>query len=259
MMDILSMDELSMGSSFVHKRHPFVKLTVTIAYILLVVSYDMDNLTGLMPMMLIPAVLFGLSDISVLTGLYKLRLVLPLVIVIGIWNPILNHTPAVTIGDIIVSEGMISFITLILKSVMTLLMSFLLIATTGIDGVCMALRKAHVPGVLVTLIMITYRYINVLILEAATMWEAYHLRAPGQKGVKINAWGSFLGGLLLRSMDRASDLYESMRLRGFNGDFDYISQKKITLLDAAFAIILIFIMVIFRVFNIANLIGELFI
>ena len=41
----------------------------------------------------------------------------------------------------------------------------------------------------------------------------------GQKGIHISVWGSFLGQLLLRSMDRAQALYESMELRGFCGEF----------------------------------------
>ena len=51
------------------------------------------------------------------------------------------------------------------------------------------------------------------------MIQAYSLRAPNQKGIHISAWGSFLGQLLLRSMDRAQELYYSMLLRGFRGEF----------------------------------------
>ena len=49
------------------------------------------------------------------------------------------------------------------------------------------------------------------------MWQAYTLRAPGQRGIRVEAWGSFAGMLLLRSMDRAGAVYQSMLLRGFDG------------------------------------------
>ena len=52
------------------------------------------------------------------------------------------------------------------------------------------------------------------------MTQAYRLRAPGQKGVHLKAWGSFVG-LLLRSIDRADEVYHSMLLRGYNGNFVY--------------------------------------
>ena len=42
---------------------------------------------------------------------------------------------------------------------------------------------------------------------------AYALRAPGEKGIHFRAWGSLLGQLLLRSVDRAQLVYESMLLR----------------------------------------------
>lgn len=50
------------------------------------------------------------------------------------------------------------------------------------------------------------------------MMLAYKLRAPGQKGIHFKVWGSFLGLLLLRSMDRAQTVYESMLLRGYQGE-----------------------------------------
>ena len=102
---------------------------------------------------------------------------------------------------------MISMLTLMLKGVFCLMASFLLMATTPIDSLCAALRKLHVPGLLVTLLLLTYRYVGVMTEELAVMTDAYHLRAPGQKGIQVSAWGSFLGQLLLRSMDRAQELY----------------------------------------------------
>lgn len=53
------------------------------------------------------------------------------------------------------------------------------------------------------------------------MMQAYSLRAPRQKGIHFKAWGSFVGQLLLRSMDRAGVVYESMTLRGYQGEFCY--------------------------------------
>ena len=82
------------------------------------------------------------------------------------------------------------------------------------------------PKLLTALLLLTYRYVEVLLEQAGIMTTAYHLRAPGQKGIAVSAWGSFLGQLLLRSMDRAEDLYESMELRGFTGEFYYAERQK---------------------------------
>ena len=77
------------------------------------------------------------------------------------------------------------------------------------------MRAIHVPGILITQITLSYRYIIVLLREMERMWTSYHMRAPGQKGIQIKAWGSFLGLLFLRSMERADNIYHSMLLRGY--------------------------------------------
>ncbi len=217
--DLREMDELSSGDSPIHTVSAGAKLLVTVVYILTVVSFDKYRVSGLLFMIFYPAVLFAVSGIPVSTCLYKLRFVLPLVLAVGIFNPILDRQPAFSIGSFTVTTGMISMLTLMMKGVFSLMASFLLVATTRIEALCGALRKIHVPSVLVTLLLLTYRYAAVLAEEANVMTQAYSLRAPGQKGIHYSAWGSFLGQLLLRSMDRAEELYSSMLLRGYHGEF----------------------------------------
>ncbi|GAA6410214.1 ABC transporter ATP-binding protein [Blautia hominis] len=109
-------------------------------------------------------------------------------------------------------------ITLMMKGVFTVLASYLLIATTSIEKLCYVFRLLHIPKILVTQILLTYRYITVLLGEVNRITQAYSLRAPKQKGVHFKVWGSLSGQLLLRSMDRATMVYESMTLRGYNGE-----------------------------------------
>jgi cobalt/nickel transport system permease protein len=127
-------------------------------------------------------------------------------------------------------------ITLMMKGIFCLSASFLLAATTSMDALCAALRKIHVPGTIVTLLLLTYRYISVMLEELSVMTTAYKLRAPGQKGIAMQAWGSLAGQLLLRAMDRAGQLYESMRLRGFQGEFDFCKdrQGRLLITDTAY-------------------------
>ena len=176
-------------------------------------------------MVLYPVLLFQLSGIPVGTCFRKLRFVLPLVLAVGLFNPFFDRAPMLMLGGVAVSGGVVSMLTLMLKGVLCLMASFLLMATTPIDALCAALRMLHVPGMLVTLLLLTYRYVGVMTEEVAVMTEAYSLRAPGQKGIHFTAWGSFLGQLLLRSMDRAEELYASMQLRGFHGEFHYAGRR----------------------------------
>ena len=147
-------------------------------------------------------------------------------------------------------------ITLLLKGVLALTASFLLAATTRIDELCGALRRLHVPSIIVTVLLLTYRYITVLTEEVSIMTDAYHLRAPGQKGIAFKAWGSFLGQLLLRSADRAQELYSSMLLRGFNGEFRYVKTRKETGREVICCILLLILFVLLRNYDLAEWIGK---
>ena len=93
--------------------------------------------------------------------------------------------------------------------------------------------------------------------EASAMSQAYSLRAPGQKGIHISAWGSFLGQLLLRSMDRAQELYSSMELRGFRGEYFYSDIPACRVGDVLFTVIGISLFVCARLVNVAWLLGNL--
>ena len=244
------MDELAAQESAIHALHPLIKLLVTLAYILVVVSFPKYALSGLSVMVLYPILIFQASVIPVRTCFHKLRVVMPLVCAVGLLNPFFDRVPLLYLGNLAVSGGVISMITLMLKGIFSLMASFLLVATTKMDALCAALRKLHIPSVLVTLLLLTYRYIAVMIEEISIMTDAYHLRAPGQKGIHISAWGSFLGQMLLRSTDRAEALYESMRLRGYDGEFDYCGKEyKNTLSSAAFALISIAAMLLVRYYD----------
>ena len=257
--ELHEMDTLAAQSSPIHDRCPLAKLFATVAYIVTVVSFGKYDLAALSIMVLWPVALFSFSGVPVGTCFHKLRFVLPLVMAVGLFNPLFDRAPYLTVGGVAVSGGVISMLTLMLKGVLCLMASFLLMATTRIDALCAALRKLHVPGMLVTLLLLTYRYVGVMTEELAVMTDAYHLRAPGQKGIHHSAWGSFLGQLLLRSMDRAEELYSSMLLRGFHDHFHYADAAPCTAVDAVYLALSVAAFVLFRFFNAAAALGSLFV
>lgn len=257
--ELREMDALAAGSSPIHRLHPLCKLIVTVTYIITVVSFSKYDFSGLSIMVLYPVLMFQASEIPVRTCFYKLRLVLPLVCAVGLINPFLDHMPLIQLGGLVITGGMVSMVTLMMKGVFSLMASFLLIATTSIDALCAALGKLHIPPILTTLLLLTYRYIGVMLEQVAIMTEAYKLRAPGQKGIHISAWGSFLGQLLLRSMDRAEALYYSMQLRGFQGLFYYADVPPCKWNSAAYCVICISAFLVVRVVPVAPLIGNLFV
>ena len=257
--ELHEMDALAAGDSPVHALCPLAKFFATIVYIVVVVSFGKYDLAGLVPMVLWPVLLFELSGIPVRACFYKLRFVLPLVLAVGLFNPIFDRVPYLTLGGVAVSGGVVSMATLMLKGTFCLMASFLLMATTRVDALCAALRRIRVPGMILTLLLLTYRYVGVMTEEVAVMTDAYKLRAPGQKGVHYTAWGSFLGQLLLRSMDRAEELYSSMLLRGFHDHFHYAEAAPCTAKDAAYLAASAAAFLLLRLVNVAQLLGSLFV
>lgn len=257
MLELRQMDELAAMDSVIHRCHPLAKLLVTVSYIFTTASFSKYDLTGLIPMVLYPVVLFQISGIPMRTCFYKLRFILPLVCAVGLWNPFLDRSAGLYIGTWTITGGMLSFATLMLKGIFALMASFLLIATTNIEKICYALRMLHVPELLVTQLLITYRYVSLLLHEAGTMMNAYSLRAPGQRGIHFSAWGSFVGQLLLRSMDRAEELYQSMQMRGFHGSFYYADVERFRCRDAGYLVFWLLLFWLLRFCNLSEIIGRL--
>lgn len=216
--DIFKLEEMD---SVIHKVHPLLKLALCLVYIIAVVSFDKYDYFNLFVMILFPVSLYQLSLIPVHTCFYKLRMVLPLICLVGISNPFFDRNVLLNIGSIAVTGGIISFITIMLKGIMCLMASFLLIATTRIEDISHALLLVRCPKILVGIILLSFRYIFILIDEMQRMWDNYKLRAPGQKGIAFNAWGSFIGQLILRSMDRSRRVYDNMLIRGYGGEMTY--------------------------------------
>lgn len=255
--ELHEMDELAARQSPIHSLCPLAKLLTTIAYLVTVLSFRKYDLSGVTVMLLYPVLLFQLSGIPVRTCFHKLRFVLPLVMAVGLFNPFFDRQPMLTLGALTLSGGVISMLTLMLKGVFCLMTAFLLMATTSIDALCAALRRLRLSGMPVTLLLLTYRYVGIMAEEAAAMTDAYHLRAPGQRGIRFSAWGSFLGQLLLRSMDRGSELYSGMQLRGFHGEFHYAAMKPWRWSDTVYLTVCVALFLVFRLFHLAQLLGSL--
>lgn len=256
--EIHGMDALASRDQWVNQIHPLVKVVLTIGYIFILVSFPKYDVPGVLGMMVYPIALFLLADLSFWKSIKRLKLVLPLVCLIGIFNPFFDKNYFM-IGNLQVSAGVLSMVTLLLKGIFSVLASYLLIATTTIEKLCYALRLMYVPKTIVTQFMLMYRYITVLLEEADRITQAYMLRAPHQKGIHFKAWGSLAGQLLLRSMDRANEVYESMLIRGYRGDYQYLHGKiRFCGKDGLYLVFWISIFLLFRKFPVILLAGSLF-
>lgn len=224
--EIHYMDEMAERGTGLCRIHPLAKVVVTVWYIVTVMSFGKYELSGLAAMILYPASLMILDELSIRRAFRQLRAILFIVCMVGIANPFIDRDILFYIAQVPVTGGAVSMLTLVLKAMLAVFASYLLISTTSVEDICFALRMLHVPRILVTLLMLIYRYIILMLKEAERVTQAYALRAPDEKGIHYKVWGTLAGQMLLRSMDRAQLVYESMTLRGFNGEFYLKSRYK---------------------------------
>ena len=252
--DIKSLDDMASRDIDINNIHPLAKLCVIISYIIVVVSfYKYSYISDMMSMIIFPIAMFIFGGLSIKEALYKLRIVLPLMCIVGIFNPFFDKN-MIQIGTYMISGGILSMIILIIKCIFTIFASYILIATTSIEKICYAMRLIHIPDIFVTQILLIYRYITVLLVEIRKIIQSYELRAPGQKGINIKVWGSLVGQVLLRSMDRADMIYQSMQLRGYKGEF-YIKGKIRWKISDTLFLLWIVIFIILRNYPIFRIVG----
>lgn len=245
--ELHKLDMESGQSGWLRELHPLPKLAVTLFFLVLTVSFGKYDMPGLLKMGVYLIVLFVLGDVSLKLLLKRMRAVLVFVCLMGAVNPFFDRTAAFTLGNFAVTGGMLSAATLALKGIYGVSAAYLLIVTTSMGDICYALRRIHVPRMFVTILMLVYRYIIVLLKETERMTDAYALRAPGQRGIARKTWGTFAGQLLLRSMDRAQTVYDSMVLRGYNGNFHLRHKKAAGHSDYAYAFVWGAVLVFIRV------------
>lgn len=143
--EIHHMDMLAAKDQWVNRLHPLVKLVLTIVFLTVTMSFQKYDLTGLLRMGIYPIVLFIVGEISFCDSIRRLRIVLPLVCFVGLFNPIFDRQVIGYIGTVPLTAGMLSMVTLMIKGIYSVLAAYLLIATTSIEKICYALRLLHIP------------------------------------------------------------------------------------------------------------------
>ncbi|MHC1681476.1 MAG: cobalt ECF transporter T component CbiQ [Clostridiaceae bacterium] len=254
--NIRFLDVLASKKTIIHNLNPISKLLVTTIYILIVLSFDKYDISGLIPFVFYPMVIFTLSELPFFQIFKRTLIVLPIIIGIGIFNPFIDTTPYTVVEGISISAGWISFLSLLIKCSLTVLAGLLLIATTGIEKISSALRKLFVPKIFVTQLLLTYRYIYILLEEVARIVKAYYLRAPMDKGVRLKVSGSLLGQMLLRSFDRADRVYNAMMLRGFNGEYTFGNDNKTNIKSILYLVLWTTFFITARLLNIPETLGR---
>jgi len=142
-----------------------------------------------------------------------------------------------TITDV----GMLRFISILIRSWLSVQMAILLVAVARFPDIIHALEHLRVPSILTTIIAFLYRYLFVLVDEVFRLMRARESRSAAAPSSSLRvatrpgrsaAWragiaGHMAGQLFLRSYERSDRVYNAMLARGYTGHFETINPHEL--------------------------------
>jgi cobalt/nickel transport system permease protein len=149
--------------------------------------------------------------------------------------------PAWEWGPVRVSAyGLGAAVLLVAEALALVTLMLVLLATAPLDATLKAAHALHLPGLLVQLVLLTYRYLFVVVDELSRLRVALRVRGYRNRASRhsYHTVGSVAGTLLVRSSERAERVGQAMRCRGFDGRFRSLTTFHTTAADvAAFVLI----------------------
>ncbi len=251
--EIYSLEQLSSGNSCIHALHPLVKMGSTFVFMICILSFDRYALSPLVPFVFYPVIVMSLAEIPYRMILKRALIALPFSLFAGLSNVFFDNKVAITYGSVSISFGWVSFLAIMLRTMLCICAVLILVAVTPFSELTAQLRRLCVPDMLVSLFEMTYRYIGTLLGEASSMFTAYSLRSRSKKGLEMKHMGSFVGQLLIRSFDRAERVYNAMKCRGYPASARFAMRKKLTGADLVFFLCVALPSVFLRIVDIFGL------
>ncbi|MDD2521748.1 MAG: cobalt ECF transporter T component CbiQ [Anaerolineaceae bacterium] len=124
-------------------------------------------------------------------------------------------------------EGVVRFISIALKSWISVFASILLAATTRFPDLLISFQQMRVPKLFIAVIGLMWRYLFVISEEVSRMLRARTSRSatlpdsPHVGGTvfwRARVTGGMAGSLFLRSLERSDRVYAAMLSRGYTGE-----------------------------------------
>jgi cobalt/nickel transport system permease protein len=126
----------------------------------------------------------------------------------------------------ITDAGLLRFVSIVVRSWLSVQMAILLVAVTEFPKIVHALNHLHVPTIITVIISFLYRYLFVLADEVLRLLRARQARSAAVAGKSAGGsvmWrariaGHMAGQLFLRSYERSDRIYNAMLSRGYKGE-----------------------------------------
>jgi cobalt/nickel transport system permease protein len=135
-------------------------------------------------------------------------------------------------------EGLERFLSVVLKSWLSVQAAIVLASSTPFPDLLQAMRAIHIPRMLVAMFGLMWRYLFVLVDEGLRLMRARaarsgQVRAVNQRSGGNVFWrarvtGGMAGNLFLRAFERSDRIYVAMLSRGYDGEVRLLSFPPMT-------------------------------
>lgn len=250
------MDELGRADSPMHRLDARAKILATAAFVIVVMSFPIYEISGLMPLFAYPIVLIAAGNLPVGYLLKKIAIAAPFAVLVGIFNPVLDRQPMMMLGPFVISAGWLSFASILVRFVLTVSAALALVACTGIHRLCGGLARLGAPRAFVTQLLFLYRYFFVIADEGLRMLRALQMRSAEARSLTLPIYGALAGNLFVRSMDRAQRIYRCMVSRGFDGEVRLCDHRRAGPRDVAFVGVWMVFFACARIWDLSVLVGQ---
>lgn len=212
-----AMERTARRQSPLHCLDARSKLLVTVIFLVAMLSVPLSWLSEILLFSIFPIVTAAMGGLDFRTIFRRSLVVLPFVAFIGVFNIFYDRQPALHIGALVVTRGWVTFLSIVLRGLLSVQALLVLVYSTGYYRLCRGMQRLGVPSVFTTQLLFVYRYIYVLVEEAMAMQRARDARSFGRKSYPLRVWGTLVGQLLIRTFDCAERISRAMLARGFTG------------------------------------------
>ncbi|MFH1629462.1 MAG: cobalt ECF transporter T component CbiQ [Pseudomonadota bacterium] len=221
------------GSSQIHSLDPRLKLLFA-ASCSFVVALS-NRFPALFAALLFSLLLIGLARLNIWEVTKRMALVNGLVLFFWLVIPVTyKGTPLFHLGPLQgTMEGVLLCTRITLKSNTIFLVFVALVSTMPITTLGHAMNRLRLPGKLIHLLLLTYRYIFVIDQEYQRLIRAAKIRGfrPRTTMNSYRTYAYLIGMLFVRASARAERVHQAMVCRGFDGRFYCLRQFSPTRTD----------------------------
>ncbi|MGC9360085.1 MAG: cobalt ECF transporter T component CbiQ [Anaerolineae bacterium] len=231
------------GESPIHQASAGVKLALTLAYIVAV------NLTpqGAWPIYALHAlmvvVVLVVARLPGRAVMARLAVAAPFLLLALLGLPFTPGGHVVATIRIepylwaITDTGVRALVTVIARGGLSLLAAIVLGLTTPFADMVRAAQRAGLPAELAQVLLLMYRYLDLLVDEAQRLIRARAARSVAEPTARraggtilwrARITGTMIGTLFLRAYERSERVYQAMLARGFDGEIRTLSRMRPT-------------------------------